>query len=166
MNLFTIFILCGLWHGASANFLVWGLYHGAFLALERGAFGRVVARLNSSFQNLYMWLVVMIGWVFFRSEGFTTSINILKKMFSFQFSTMTSIDVNSFLNSYFYFILLIAILFALKLPYKIYFSLRKQKAFPFKVLKIAGYATLIVLFLICIADVVSNNYNPFIYYRF
>ena len=166
MNLFAIFILCGLWHGASVNFLIWGLYHGAFLALERGAFGRAISRLNPVFQNTYMWLVVMVGWVFFRSDDFKMAINIIKKMFSFQSSNMVSVDVNSFINSFFVFILIIAILFALKIPYKIYFYLIKRNAFSFQIIKTTGYVTLILLFLICIADIVSNNYNPFIYYRF
>ena len=165
-NLFTIFILCGLWHGASVTFLVWGLYHGAFLALERGSFGRRLKELPVVFQNLYMWLVVMIGWVFFRSENFKTAIQIIKRMFSLKPPDFVSIDLKSYVNTYFVYILIIAMLFALKLPYKIYFYLIKQKHVNPLLLRSLGYLVLLFLLLICIADVVSNNYNPFIYFRF
>jgi alginate O-acetyltransferase complex protein AlgI len=68
LNLLTVFFLCGLWHGASWTFVVWGLYHGIFLVLERTRFGTWVEALPRLLRHLYALLLVMGGWVFFRAN--------------------------------------------------------------------------------------------------
>ena len=70
MNLVIVFFLCGLWHGASWTFVVWGLYHGFFLVLERTRFGVWQSRLPRPGRHFYALLVVMMGWVLFRSNTF------------------------------------------------------------------------------------------------
>ncbi|MCA9511823.1 MAG: MBOAT family protein, partial [Myxococcales bacterium] len=67
-NLLVVFALCGLWHGASFGFLVWGLLHGAFLSLERTAFGGWLARRPAPVGWVYTAAVVLVGWVVFRAE--------------------------------------------------------------------------------------------------
>jgi alginate O-acetyltransferase complex protein AlgI len=68
-NLVLVFLLCGLWHGASLTFVGWGAYHGLFLILERTAFARVIERLPRVLRVLYTLLVVTFGWVLFRAES-------------------------------------------------------------------------------------------------
>lgn len=68
-NLVMVFFLCGLWHGAAWNFVVWGLFHGAFLVLERGPFGAWLGRWPRAPQHAYTLLAVMAGWVLFRVES-------------------------------------------------------------------------------------------------
>lgn len=68
-NLVMVFFLCGLWHGAAWNFVIWGLFHGAFLVLERGPFGSGLGRGPRVVQHAYTLLVVMAGWVLFRVES-------------------------------------------------------------------------------------------------
>jgi alginate O-acetyltransferase complex protein AlgI len=80
-NLVIVFLLCGLWHGASWTFVVWGLYHGFFLVLERLGLDRIINRLWRPLQHLYMLLVVMVGWVFFRSDDFQYAGKYLSAMF-------------------------------------------------------------------------------------
>jgi alginate O-acetyltransferase complex protein AlgI len=65
LNLWIVFLLCGLWHGAATNFVAWGLYHGGFLVLERTRFGRVLAALPGFVAQTYTLLVVLVGWVLF-----------------------------------------------------------------------------------------------------
>jgi alginate O-acetyltransferase complex protein AlgI len=67
-NLVTVFFLCGLWHGASWTFVVWGLYHGAFLVLERTRFGGWIEALPRCLRHAYALLAVMGGWVLFRAD--------------------------------------------------------------------------------------------------
>jgi len=67
-NLVLVFFLCGLWHGASWSFVVWGLYHGTFLVLERLGLAAVVRRLPAVVRHAYLLLVVIVGWVFFRAD--------------------------------------------------------------------------------------------------
>ncbi len=69
LNLLTVFFLCGLWHGASWTFVVWGLFHGAFLVLERLPPGRAIEALPRPARHAYTLLVVMTGWVFFRADS-------------------------------------------------------------------------------------------------
>ncbi|MFZ4703345.1 MAG: MBOAT family O-acyltransferase, partial [Candidatus Methylumidiphilus sp.] len=79
-NLFTVFFLCGLWHGASWTFVFWGMYHGLFLVLERAGLEALLAKLWRPVRHLYALLVVMVGWVFFRSDSFEKAIAMLKSM--------------------------------------------------------------------------------------
>ena len=67
LNLVTVFFLCGLWHGASWTFVVWGLFHGAFLVLERAGLGSRLARLSAPLRHAYTLAVVVVGWVLFRA---------------------------------------------------------------------------------------------------
>ena len=68
LNLVTVFFLCGLWHGASWTFVIWGLYHGVFLVLERTRFGTWLDGFPRPGRHLYTMLVVMMGWVLFRAD--------------------------------------------------------------------------------------------------
>ena len=67
----TVFFLCGLWHGASWTFVVWGLYHGLFLVLERVGIGKFLVSRNRVAAHAYTLLVVVVGWVLFRAETFS-----------------------------------------------------------------------------------------------
>jgi len=77
LNLFVVFFLCGLWHGAALTFVIWGLYHGFFLALERTPFGSFMEERPRMFRHGYALLVVMIGWVFFRAQDFPAACHYL-----------------------------------------------------------------------------------------
>jgi alginate O-acetyltransferase complex protein AlgI len=81
LNLLTVFVLCGLWHGASFSFVVWGLYHGAFLILERTPFGAALEARAAPLRHAYALLVVMIGWVFFRAQSLPGALEYLRAMF-------------------------------------------------------------------------------------
>src|SRR5262249_2342485 len=80
VNLVTVFFLCGLWHGASWTFIVWGFYHGAFLVLERTGWGRRLERLPAPLRHAYALLVATVGWVFFRAKTFGGAARILRAM--------------------------------------------------------------------------------------
>jgi alginate O-acetyltransferase complex protein AlgI len=87
LNLLIVFFLCGLWHGASWTFVVWGLYHGVFLVLERTRFGRWLENSPRPAQHFYALLVVMIGWVLFRAETFTEAEHYLLTLFGLGHAT-------------------------------------------------------------------------------
>jgi alginate O-acetyltransferase complex protein AlgI len=80
-NLLIVFVLCGFWHGASWNFLIWGLAHGALLVIERSGFSKTLDRLPSVIRRSYVLFAVMIAWVFFRAETLTDAVNYLNAMF-------------------------------------------------------------------------------------
>ena len=80
LNLVIVFFLCGLWHGASWTFVIWGLYHGAFLVLERTRFGDWVGALPRPLRHGYALLVAMVGWVLFRAESWGQAVTFLANM--------------------------------------------------------------------------------------
>ncbi len=82
-NLVLVFFLCGLWHGASWTFILWGLFHGAFLVVERIGVGRLLERTWAPVRHLYTLVVVMVGWVFFRAATFEQAFAFLGAMAGF-----------------------------------------------------------------------------------
>jgi len=81
-NLWIVFLLCGLWHGANWTFITWGALHGSFLVLERGSFGRWLARSPRAFQHLYTFSVVTTAWVLFRAENLSHALAYLSAPFA------------------------------------------------------------------------------------
>lgn len=81
-NLVVVFFLTGLWHGAAWNFIVWGLFHGAFLLVERVWLGRRLALLPAAASLAYTLLVVMVGWVFFRAPNLAHALQYVRAMFA------------------------------------------------------------------------------------
>lgn len=86
MNILIVFLLTGLWHGITPPFIIWGLLQGIALALERDAFGRWLRRLWRPLQHLYALLVILLGWVFFRSPSLTYAFGFLKALLNFSHS--------------------------------------------------------------------------------
>jgi alginate O-acetyltransferase complex protein AlgI len=82
-NLVTVFLLCGLWHGARWTFVGWGLFHGVFLVAERIGLGRLLARAPAAVSHAYAILAVMAGWVFFRAADFSQALAFLGAMAGF-----------------------------------------------------------------------------------
>ncbi len=80
LNLVTVFFLCGLWHGANWTFVVWGLYHGLFLVLERRGGATWLAARPAALGHIYAVLVVLVGWVFFRADSMTAATGMLRAM--------------------------------------------------------------------------------------
>ena len=79
-NLIIVFFLCGLWHGATWPFVIWGLYHGMFLLLEKMAFGKFLVKMPRPLRHIYTVLVVMCGWVLFRSDTVSQAMTFFNAM--------------------------------------------------------------------------------------
>ncbi len=163
LNLFIIFFLTGLWHGAEWTFIIWGLYHGFFLIIERSGFDRIVTKLKVG--HVYTIFVVMIGWVFFRSESISYSYSFIKMLFSFDFTKSVSYDAFRYINNEFYIYFCAGIIFSTPVvPFfknKIYVNI-----FSGAFARIAAYCSTIMIFLLSAIYLVKGSYNPFIYFRF
>jgi len=166
LNLMIIFFLTGLWHGASWNFVIWGFIHGFFLVTERLFLGKWLERLPGL--NLcYTLFVVLNAWVFFNSADLTYAINYLKVMYGWtHFGTVTK-GVSYYVNPEIWFVSITGILGAggffnwLKPIIHQFTGLRVEVLF--RGLK---YLAMIVLLFVCTVYLLSNSYNPFIYFRF
>lgn len=157
-NLFIVFFLCGLWHGASWTFVVWGLYHGSFLVLERIGLQKAMAGLPRPFRHAYTVLVVMVGWVFFRCDSFTQALHYLAAMLGGMPADNALAPVMSFMNGTVITGLVAGVLVSTPLLQ----ALNKPQA-PAKV-----FAPVIslMLFLLSATSLATGAYNPFIYFRF
>ncbi len=163
-NLFIVFLCTGFWHGASWNFIVWGLLHGVFIIFERIS-GFYTSRKNvftSCLARIYTLFIVLVGWVFFRAVDLSTAISFLEGMFGLHTTntlyTITSIEN---INNKFYVILFVAGVSSMPI-FRTYFF-RKLSC---QVVACLNYIYLLCLFLFTISSIAASTYNPFIYFRF
>jgi len=161
-NLFLVFLTTGLWHGASFNFLVWGLFHGFFIIIEKMFLGNWLKQNKFKFVNhIYTMVVVMVGWMLFRLQGLTDITNMLKVMF---IPTKGTYMMGQFLDVKTSCFLVISILFCGVLQSRIK-SIRTILFNENNVYIIETIFLFGVLF-ICTMLLVANTYNPFIYFKF
>ena len=157
-NLMIVFMLTGLWHGASFNFIVWGLFYALFLIAERLGLERMLKSLPRFFQHLYTLFIVMIGWVFFRAEGLYQAITFLKAMFIPQGNDIA--NLNMLLNPQYLFFMAAGIFFSA--PHT-----RIKEKLRGSVIGCFSYdLCIITTFLFAIVFMVGSGYSPFLYFRF
>ena len=185
VNLVTIFFLCGLWHGASWNFAIWGLWHGLFLVIERLVSRRqqtppatrdAVTRaadvepgiLNwPIWPHVYTMLVVMIGWVFFRAETLPGAVAFLKAMAGFTVAAPTPYTVGWYLTPELWLALVAGAIGST--PWvpalRARWATTDQPEGSWR-LQFVSTTMLMALLFASILQVAARTYNPFIYFRF
>jgi alginate O-acetyltransferase complex protein AlgI len=161
-NLVAVFALCGLWHGASWNFVIWGALHGLFLVLERALYGRQLSLLPRAIQHGYTLVVVCIGWVFFRAPDLTTAGNFLSAMIGAAGPSPASHAVSLFVTPAVQLAAAAALIFVAPLvPHLLSVSGAKDKARAW-----LGIPVTALLLVACASHLATTSYNPFIYFRF
>lgn len=162
-NLVICFLLSGLWHGASWNFVLWGAYHGLFLVLERLFLGNVYKKLGKFISVPITFIIVVTGWVLFRNENLDYALTVIKRMYSFEF-----FDSKFAMNNDFLFMATLALVISLfaitqktkNIQDKIYGENFSDKG------RWLAVAAGVVLFYVSLSYVSALNFNPFIYFRF
>ena len=164
-NLFIVWLLTGVWHGANWTFIVWGLYFGFFIILERAFLDKILCKIPQLFRHFYLMFVVIVGWVFFRADNIEYALSFIQKMFLIG-------DV-SFLNPRFYiyindikWILLISIIMSTPIVKNALEAFCRRNNSSEDVIGVAQTIMLSVLFLASIIILINVNYNPFLYFRF
>jgi alginate O-acetyltransferase complex protein AlgI len=174
LNLVTVFFLCGLWHGASWTFVVWGLYHGVFLVLERTRFGALVDRLPRPVRHAYTLAAVIFGWVLFRSNSFPQAMAFSAHMIGMAATGTAAQPLARFVNREVIFALVAGALFSmpawawLKARLAGIRSLMPERARAAAAAVGTTLESVLVIALLLISSVwlASSTYNPFIYFRF
>ena len=164
LNLLIVWMLTGLWHGAQWNFMFWGLYYGVILILEKYLWGNKIEKLPSAVQHIYAFVLVLFGWVFFFSPTLGYAGQYLKVMFGI--GAKGIFDKQGFFMIFTNWLLIvIAILASAPRGYKL---LKKITGCwqSEEVRAIVTCAVYIAMFLLCIAFLVTETYNPFLYFRF
>ena len=176
-NLVTVFFLCGLWHGASWNFVIWGLWHGSFLVIERlvGVIHNPIRNPHSTIRNdtgplawpiwphLYTLLVVMIGWVFFRADTLTGAIAFLTSMAGLTMASPTPYTVAWYLTPELWLALVGGAIGSA--PWVPALAARIDHDLNWSA-PLLSTAALMALLVLSIMSMAARTYNPFIYFRF
>lgn len=161
-NLFIVWFTTGLWHGASTNFVVWGLYFGVILFIEKIYLKDLLKKIPSIFSHIYTLIIVMIGWVIFDMNTLTDSGHYIKIMFGFGNNIFID-NLAKYILTNNFIILLIGLICSTKLI-KIYMNKIKSTFRENDVFLITAINLLILI--ISTAYLVGASYNPFLYFRF
>jgi len=168
-NLLIVFLLTGIWHGASWNFVVWGLFHGFFLAVEHAGFSIILNRLWLPLQHIYVITVVLASWVFFRAENMAEAMGYFNALINFsnwhtsafQFAQVSSNES------------IATMAFGILFSFPIYVTLKNKISKVCNNVKktialiyIPRLLFLSVIFTLSLLKVASSTYSPFIYFRF
>ena len=169
-NLVTVFFLCGLWHGASWNFVIWGLFHGSFLVAERLGLANGVRRLWAPVRHAYLLAVVMIGWVFFRAETLPAALAYLRSLAGLTVPAPTPYLVTWYLTPELCLALAAGVIGSMPIvPTLARWRAGADGARRGGVrwgLDLAGVTMLLMFLIASILQVAARTYNPFIYFRF
>lgn len=172
-NLLIVFLLTGFWHGASWSFVVWGLFHGLFMILERLGFEKILEKTWKPLSIIYTLIVVMFAWVLFRSNTLSFAFNYWREMFDLNTNNEQFNRFTQLINRE----LLLCILIALagsfglfeRIEIKINIILKLQNklsnsiAYSYVFFSSLFYTGILIL---CTLYMIAGTYNPFIYYRF
>ncbi len=159
-NILVVWMLTGLWHGAAWNFVVWGLFYGIFLLLEKYIWGGLLSKLPAFIGRIYTMIVVMIGWVFFASDKVGYAFRYIKAMFFGGASLADNVGLYYLRTNWILFIILILASLPLGVRVKEWLLAKTKYG--------AGVMTVcyVAVFFLSIAFLVTETYNPFLYFRF
>ncbi|MDY6408196.1 MAG: MBOAT family protein [Pseudomonadota bacterium] len=161
INLFIVFLATGIWHGSGWNFIIWGLWHGLFVILEKlTGWYKIEQKKMVPLQHLTTLFVVIIGWVMFRSENLTYGLNYIKNMFGLLKNINSLYGLDYYGNSVEMMAFIVGILCSM--------PIFKNCVYPpkNKFVHIGLNLWIMILFLSSVMSLMASTYNPFIYFRF
>ena len=159
-NLLIVWFLTGLWHGAAWNFVAWGLYYGLILILEKYFLSRVLERLPAVIRHIYSLVLVLIGWVFFFSPTLGGAVDYIQLMFGVGANGLVDSE-GLYLLTTNLLLLILLVIGSTPIVHRVYERVMAGRG---KIL--ANCVVYAAMFLLCIAYLVTETYNPFLYIRF
>ena len=158
-NLFAVWALTGLWHGANFNFIAWGIYYFVIKKKKKYVYGKYLEKLPSLPKHIYALFLILLGWTIFYFEDFGQFATYLTSMFTLKNGIIGGDTLSTILM--YLPILIVTAMASLPIWKNTYLKLKDKKYMG--VLEIAFCAVVIVL---CTASLVNQSYNPFLYFRF
>ncbi len=159
INIGVVWFLTGLWHGASWNFILWGLYFGVLLSIEKIFLLKLLKKIPSAFAHIYTIIIFVFGWVLFYFEDIGEMGAFILRLFGSD-GIAADANIKAVIFSYIP-LLTAALLFSTPLPKKLYKMIKNPVA-----VGILDNALCILVMVICTAELVSSDYNPFLYFKF
>lgn len=162
LNLFIVFFSTGIWHGASFNFIVWGLWHGLFMIIERMIMKKDwYIKIPNFIKLIFTLFIIMIGWVFFRANGLKDAINYLSIMFGLKSFDFITFNYRYLLSTKLIIWVILGVIFSTPFINNILNKFKNNI-----ILEFAQTITLGILFILSIIFIVNSTYSPFIYFQF
>lgn len=165
VNLWIVFLLCGLWHGAKWNFIFWGAYYGVWLTLERLFLLRTLKRVPAAVATTYAFLVVVIGWVFFRSPDLTYAFGYVGKMFSFPGAVANATPYDLTVDYGLYPKVVVCAFIALVISFFPQSIMEKTDA-PERIKPVLRSLGILILLVYSAMNLATGTFNPFLYFQF
>ena len=159
-NILIVWFLTGAWHGASWNFILWGLYFGIVLIIEKMFLLKVLEKLPKIFRHIYSILLILVSWVIFAFEDLSKVFEYIKAMFAN--NLIYNNEALYYLKNYL-FIIVVGILCSLPIWKKLKEKIDKKENRWLDILTSFGY---LAIFLLSTASLVTDSFNPFLYFRF
>lgn len=165
-NMFVVWALTGIWHGAAWTYVMWGLYFFVLLVTEKYFLGRFLEKLPRIFRHLYMLICINISWALFRAEDMKQAWWVIKHMLRMHITPEGLAQTGMYLHQYGLYMVL-GIVFSMPVYRTIKAKLLKNRSENAKcVIMGVNYLGLLAVFFISILYLVNSSYNPFIYFRF
>lgn len=164
VNLILVWALTGLWHGAEWNFLLWGLYYGVLLILEKHVWGALMDRLPGVIQHIYTFVLVMVGWVFFFSPDLGSALDYIGMMFGMGASALADRQAVFLLTTH-WLLFLLCILGSSSIGWTILCAFMESYK-KGRTQRIMSCVIYMGIFLVSVAFLVTETFNPFLYFRF
>ena len=163
-NILIVWFLTGIWHGAAYNFILWGLFIGVFLVIEKLWLSKYISKLPKFLRNIYVLFIIMISFIMFNAGSINEAFFNIKGLFGLNKEVFINNYTIYYLKSYLI-VLIIAIFGATPLLKNIVEKLRKNKTIN-NLINILEPIFLIILLLLVTAYLIDSSYNPFLYFRF
>ena len=158
-NILVVWFLTGFWHGASWNFILWGVYFGFILLLEKFVIGKYIEK-TKIFKHIYTLIIVIISFLIFSTDNMNDIFNSLGNMFFINKLDFINQETIFYLKDYFV-IILISIISCTPLFKNIYLKYKDNKVISF-----IEPIILLGLFILCVSFIIDASFNPFLYFRF
>ena len=163
-NILIVWLLTGFWHGASWNFIIWGLLFGILLIFEKIYLNKILDKLPNFIKRIYVLFIVMISFIIFNANTMNTAWHNIIGLFGFNKEVFINTYTIYYLKSYLL-VIIIAIIASTPIPKNIINKLNKNKSLN-KAINLLEPIFIIILLLITTSYLIDNSYNPFLYFRF
>ena len=163
-NILVVWMLTGLWHGASWNFIIWGIYFGVILIIEKYFLNKVLEKLPRVIRNIYAMFIVMISFIIFSSDDISSALVSIKGLFSFSSLKFSNDFIIYYIRSYGV-ILIGGLVLCTPLIKNVINKLRENKILNY-IINIFEVIVLVLVLVIIASMLIDSSYNPFLYFRF